>query len=190
MIASQDFHPSDTLKRTAETLFAALAFEAAIGEKVTAYQQRILADNEFRMAPEKAALAGHDPTGPLPRITEAKRSYMMSTVDAERYYALCDEARADLGLSVGAPGNCPLLEAEDLTRQAQRAFIEAFASEIDEPELLKCDRYPALRERTLELGMRLMAPFVDRSEIMERMVGSPPSESGHGDEIESERPHP
>lgn len=160
MSTTQAFRPSDAFKRVAEDLLAAVAFEEAIREKVEAYQRRILAENDFRVDPRWATQGVREDI----RITEDRDAYLMRDADAARYLELCDEARREAGLSVSAPGNCPLLEAQTLRIMAEDAFLKALGQEIQKPEIGQLHQGPRdLRKRALELGMELAAPFVDRA---------------------------
>lgn len=162
------FNPSPGFIRLTEALFAAQAWESLVRDKVVPYQTAILGENEFYVAPEMRPAVQERGE----RILDPKLSYLMGDEDFARYHALTDEARKAAGLKIRREGNCPLLEAETTRMAAEHAFLAALPDETDMPQLAGIGSYIKLRGQALDLGLKLMAPYVDAKATMVRLGGS------------------
>lgn len=177
------FNPSPGFIRLTEAMFAAKAYEELMSEKVRGYQTRILAENDFRVEPSMRGRL--DPANE--RIVDPKLSYLMGDEAFQRYHDLCDEARKAAGLKIQREGGCPLLEAEHIRMQAENEFLKHLAEETKMPQLAEV--HAQRRTEVLDLGMKLMAPFVDAKETMRRL-GAPEDSLPEGEEVEHEGPRP
>ena len=170
------FAPTQQLIRAAEHVLVCKAFEQQIRPVVEAYETAILAKHHFRPDPKYREHLNVD------RILDRKVDYLMSAEDSQVYHAECFKARDAAGLKVSRPENCPLLEARNLLLEAENAFIielgtmpglEVFASKRWSLDLKQ-------RAQVIDLGLRLVAPFVAQSnEILGRLL-HPEAASGAG----------
>jgi hypothetical protein len=90
-------------------------------------------------------------------ILNPDQTYLLQDSDFQVYLQETFKARDKAGLRVDNPEFCPLLVAEDLQRQAERALIEAMEPVTHlEPARLYGDN----RKKFLDLTLKLLAPFV------------------------------
>lgn len=162
----QTFTPTPDQIRAAENYLTALAFEGAVRPVVEAYQNEILARHQYRVAVKWVEMGMDDKP-----ILRDKDAFLMSDEDAAAYFAECHKAREAAGLKVAHPDNCPLLEAENVTRLAAQALLEAVATT---PGLEPLGRSPMLtleaRDKAIDLSVRLLAPYVGSADaIMGRL---------------------
>ncbi|MDP1968029.1 MAG: hypothetical protein Q8K31_02425 [Burkholderiaceae bacterium] len=163
------FHPSDELIRAAETLFMAMALESTVRPVVEQYSRAILAKHQFQI---DAQWREHGMEG---AVLDPKRSYLLSNEDADTYHRECRAARDAARLKVSRPDNCPLLEAESDLLQAQNAFITQLSALpglelFGKTEMLSL----AQRAKVVDLGLRLVAPFVSNADtLLKRVMAAP-----------------
>jgi hypothetical protein len=118
------------LKTAAETLIGAQAYIALIRPVVEGYQRRILAKHQFRIARTWVERGDEDSI-----ILDPNHSYLLEDDDASVVY---DEFHAEAlahGFDV-PPSHCPLLMAESMVIQAERALLLAaqYITKIDPDE--------------------------------------------------------
>jgi len=151
------FIPTPEMISAAETLFKSMAFADMIRPIVLKYETEILAEGQWHIKPEYAAHSGDK------IILAPKDSYLMSEEDLAKYYAKCKVARAAANLHVDHDDQCPLLVAEEMVRQAQRALIEEMSvlHNLTADKLLCAglDKY----NQYVDLCLKLLAPFVRSS---------------------------
>jgi hypothetical protein len=150
------FRPSRDQIDAAEMLIAAMAIEQATAPLVLEYQKRLLAEGQWRLAPEWVQKGTTDQV-----ILDPNMSFLLSEQDAQVYLRRCGEERRNAGLSVSAEGNCPLLEAQELVRQAKHHLVKTMDGigglNLDRLIMLPTEKY----EEAVDLMLRLLAPFAD-----------------------------
>lgn len=167
--SAPSFHPSEELVRAAEALFMAMAMESTVRPVVEQYTRAILAKHQF---PIDAIWREHGMEG---TVLEPKRSYLLSNEDADKYHRECMAARDAARLKVSSPDNCPLLEAENYVLRAQNAFITQLSALpglelFGKTEMLSLDQ----RAKVIDLGLRLVAPFVSNADtLLKRVMAEP-----------------
>lgn len=157
---NQSFKPNAAMLDAAEAVLKAMAIVGTVRPIVEAYQTEILAKGKWKVMAEAC-----EPGTQGEIITEPKLSFLMSDSDFAVYYQRCDEARKAAGLSITFDGGCPLLEAEELLRIAQRAMIDSMAEvtkiTADRAVTLRLDEY----REFVDLTLRLLVPFIDHAAI-------------------------
>lgn len=96
----------------AKDVFLSMAWEQAIRPVVEGYQKQILDRNKFTDKRTKEV------------ILDPKHTYMMSDEDFAVYLKEIEVCREAAGLKIRSEGNCPLLEARNDLRIAERAFAK------------------------------------------------------------------
>lgn len=166
------FTPTPEMISAAETVFLAKAHLALVAPIVTAYQREILARGQWKTAPPL-----RDDAGPLV-VVDPKDGYLMSDADFAVYDAQCKAARVVAALYVENPDHCPMLVAEDEVRQAERLLVNSLESVTN----LGADTLMRSGMKNyhtyVETSLKLMAPFVDRGAIMERVTNPPARAAG------------
>lgn len=166
------FTPDAPQIRLAESVFLAMAHEARVRDIVEAYQTKILADNRWTVDPKWIALGL--PLRPDQVVTEARDIAYLREEDCDRYLALCAEAAAAARLTVSRPGNCPLLEAESLRRDAERALLGSMATLPGLASLANGPLLLDLHVRAVDLVLGLLSPYVsDAGAILARHAKMP-----------------
>ena len=117
---------ADELKGHTKTLLQTMALVQMIHPKVRKYQKAILKEIE---AKDKY-------TGEA--ITDPNLDYLMSDDQAKLYFRRCHEEADKEGLP-HKPDGCPLLEVEDMERDAKRFFCECVLPYIPQMEGLTYD---------------------------------------------------
>lgn len=159
----KNFRPSSEQIKFAELLLTAQALVETIRPIVEGYQKAILAKHTFTNQRTVERFA-HRGAAPVEVILDPKRSFELSDEDFAVYLEECNEARIAAGLQTDDPGHCPLLVAENLRGQAQRAFMESMESftGINVDSLIGIydgiRQYDAFTESTLTL----VAPFMKK----------------------------
>lgn len=142
--------------RAGDILLVCMAREQLVEEIVLAYQKRILAENQWRIDALWVANGVQDEV-----ILEPERTFLMAQADATIYYERCEQARKEARLSVANEGNCPLLEAQNLTREAKRLLTRVMDGigglRLGELWCLPPDRF----DRAIDLMLRLLNPYLD-----------------------------
>lgn len=155
------FTPTTALIRAAETLMLAMAHEGLVRPIVEAYEAEILQKHQWHIAPKWVAMGLEDRV-----VLSRKHACLLSEEDAKVFYQECFKARDAARLRVSKPENDPLCEAENLRVQAEAVFIQAlstlpglsiFASKT---HTLSLDT----RKLVIDIGLKLLAPFVGNSE--------------------------
>ena len=132
----------------AKAVFVAMAFEATIRPIVETYQRKILKE--------------------LGETVELKHTWTLPDSVFQKYNARCHQERDAASLKVDNPDFCPLLVAEELTREAERGLINAM-----EPltgltlDKLLCSPDGKGLEHLAEyigLNLRLLAPYVGNAD--------------------------
>lgn len=158
---SRKFKPTAEQLEAARKLFAAMAMVQTVKPIVEAYQRKILAANQWKIAPEfverPSATARGIEEGDV--ILEPKLSYLLDEEDAAVFFAECDKEAAAHGFKV-KPGYCPFLIADSDRMDAERALVASMAdvTKINNDNIwnLGFDK----RREYLDLTMRLFAPFL------------------------------
>ncbi len=166
-----NFAPTPDMIAAAEKVFAAMAVMQTIKPIVTAYQQKILGAGQFRVREQYAE-------GDNDIITNPEHSYLMNKNAFAGYRAKCEAERIRIGLSVKKAGNCPLLESEEVLRQAEAELLDALSPVTH----LKAADYGLLGicqyRESIELSLRVLAPHVnaERSQSVLRQIVASPNE--------------
>lgn len=130
------------LQRTAAAYLNCLATEERVRPVVIAYQTKVLAERQYR----------DDETGEI--ITDPKNAWSMNEIFFVEYSALLDIEANKAGFDVPVD-HCPLLIAENETRKARRALIDAlrYITKIGSDDVLNLDD----RAKMAELALGLVA---------------------------------
>jgi hypothetical protein len=153
------FHPTKEMIEAGETLLMAMAFVETIKPIVIGYQTKVLADMKVC-----------ELRNPSKVVMNPEQSYLMSNSDAEVYYSRIDAEMVAADLKTIKEGCCPLLEAEQLVREAKRAVVDSLftTTGIDADLLMRksMDKY----QEYIDLCLRMLTHFVskDAHDIMER----------------------
>ncbi|WP_194727401.1 hypothetical protein [Noviherbaspirillum malthae] len=167
----QPFMPNAAMLDAAEAVLKAMAILGTVRPIVEAYQTEILAKGQWKVMAECREPGARDEI-----ITEPKLSFLMSDSDFAVYHQRCDEARKAAGLSITLEGGCPLLEAEELLRVAQRAMVDSMA-DVTQITANKAVTLPLEQYREfVDLTLRLLVPFIDHAGVTRHL--SPRTESG------------
>jgi hypothetical protein len=147
---------TEEMKQAAKTLFKAMAFTQTIKPIVRGYQQKIIDEIKPQTNTKYAWTKKYT-------ITKPEDAYLMSDEDFQVYLKRCNEERIKAKLHVENEEFCPLLVAEDLQRQAERAFIETMEPITHlTPDRVLCSKNGLENYRKLiDLSLRLLAPYVD-----------------------------
>lgn len=171
--------PPENLKelvRLGETLMVAMSFSQLQREKVDGIVREILAEREYVICPEMADLLKDDTTVQGMRVLDPNRLYRIeaSILEAEVYPEIVRRQQA-IGLYPEKPGCCPALEAESLQREAEGAFLEAIGVQMGVGKDALKGAWGEHRDRLLDLGLKLVAPFVgDSKDVLARFDVHPP----------------
>lgn len=109
------------LKDAVTTYLVALAYERTIRPIVEQYKRGILTEMRLPIANEWVEQGVEQPG----IITDPQEVYLAEDDDADRYFLALDQAKAAAGFTGLPEGLCPLLIAENQTRQAARHVIDA-----------------------------------------------------------------
>lgn len=176
--------PSAELIKAAECVFTAMAWVETIRPKVEAIHTQVLAENNYpydfsylkKTDPEKVKelKAENDLKYGL-FIRDHKHAYQMNDADFQEYLFKVNALQEAAGLYPQKEGNCPLLEAESMRREAERALIEISIDEMP----LKVENKPTLDMITgsleiyrkwVDLTLMMCVPYVrSAKEIMEQV---------------------
>jgi len=103
----------------AKTVFEAMAYESCVREVVEPKQQKVVDFYKFAVCPEMLKYNAGT------QITKATQMYLASDDDFQIYLKEMNLFYIAEGFKLPAFGYCPLLMAEDLTRQAKMYFVDA-----------------------------------------------------------------
>jgi hypothetical protein len=150
--AKPKFIITDEMKRAAKTVFKTMAFTRIIRPIVEGYQQKILDEIKPKDVYKNEV------------ITNPKYSYQMNDADFSVYLRRCNEERIKAKLHVENEEFCPLLVAEDLQRQAERAFVETMEpiTHLTADKVLCSKNGLENYAKLIDLSLRLVAPYVDK----------------------------
>lgn len=168
--------PPENLKelvRLGETLMVAMSFAQLQREKVDGIVREILTEREYVIAPEFVERHSRMTAG---RVLEPNRLYLIDAkiLEAEVYPEIIRRQEA-MGLYPEKPGCCPALEAEGLQLQAERVFIEQMGIQVGKGKDAFRGAVGAMRKQVLDLGLKLVAPFVgDSKDVLARFGVHPP----------------
>lgn len=164
------FTPTPEMVKAAETVFLAMAFVQTIRPVVLKYKTEILAQGQWPIRAEYSKRLDQRV------ILEEKESYLMSEAHFAQYDAKCKLARDKAKLHVDNNDQCPLLVAEHLLTQAEHALLDVM-QELTKVEKGKVFGLGMAQYRSyLELTLRLLAPFVDKSTVL-ASLGMPAASS-------------
>jgi len=165
----QQFHPNVAMIALADACYTAMAHESYVRGIVEPYRYKVLREREYRVDPAKL----NQPAASLGQtevITDIAHAYLMTEADFNIYHQRCMEERAKCGLTSVKPGNCPLSEAENVTRIAKAALVDCMApvTGVTSAKLIE-GSYQVYLEMT-ELVLNLFANHVsDAPEIVSRV---------------------
>lgn len=163
LLEIKKFRPSGEQIKFAELLIMAQALVETVRPIVEGYQKAILAKYNFTNQRTVERFA-HRGAAPVEIILDPKRTFELSEEDFAVYLKECNDARIEAGLHVDNPEHCPLLVAENVYRQAQRAFMESMESftGINVDSLIGIidgiKKYDDFTESTL----KLVTPFIKK----------------------------
>jgi hypothetical protein len=117
------------MAKAAGTYLAALAFEQTLRPIVLGYKKRVLEKYQFTNDGEIEIIKSSRPDllAQIQKrvVLDPELSYLLNQSDWDVYYQECEIERIKAGLRVERDGDCPLLVAENLTRIARAAFVDA-----------------------------------------------------------------
>jgi hypothetical protein len=142
-----------------QTVFLASANALTVKSIIQPEQQRIVDFYKFKVCDFK------DTRHKSEIITRPFDLYLASDEDIQIYYKEMEQVYKKVNLLPSKPGNCPLLEAEHIERQANHAAIEYIAPKlnIDSKRLLySLKNY----DEFLELLKTIFAPHMNTKNIL------------------------
>lgn len=158
------FNPTEDQIRIAEAVFTAMAHESLVRPIVETYEHAILEMHQFKIARHWVEQGCEDRV-----ILDRKDSFLLSSEDADVFYAECFAARDAANLKVSRPTDCPLLVAENLRIDAENALLKAIAVLPGLESLGTGNLALDARKKALDLSLKLLAPFCGESnEILQR----------------------
>lgn len=170
------FKPTREMVEAAENVLFAMAFRDTVSPIVVDYQKRILSEGKWTVADEfddeTSSEVGENVVGkarPEP-IADPKNAWLMSDDDFTVYNQRCQVAARDAGLKVAREGNCPLLEAEEDVRIAERRMIDAMVPVTDLPARTVTGLHPRDYDRFVGLTLDLLRSSVDAGRMKARMA--------------------
>jgi hypothetical protein len=163
------FTPTPTMVSLAQSVMVAMAFADTIRPIVVGYETDILKNGQWRIRPEFADRLNNE------IIIDPKRAYLMSDEDALVFHAECKKARDTAGLKVENDEHCPLLVAENLVMQCERALIDEMATITGMSSNNLCCIGMDKRKQYIDLTLRLLAPFITRQQIQQNHLNPAPA---------------
>lgn len=164
------FHPTDLQVAAAECVFACIAYEQLMRVTVEAYKRRILLQGQWKPA-SHFRLSDADSEV----VLEPREAWVLSEEDFAVYIERCEAARVAAKLKVSGPGLCPLLEAEGLTRDANREMLIAMEGVLPispaQIETLTMHEF----NRLVDLTLRLLAPHCRAERALARFTDDVPA---------------
>lgn len=155
---AKTFKPTYAMIETAKTVFLAMAWEQTVRPIVEGYKKEILSFYQFKNI--RAEKWG------MPEIvTDPNHSYCLDEEDFKVYFAECKKAMAKAGLKVQHEDNCPLLEAESVTRGAKWELAKVMQG-LTGIEVDRLRGHLDLFNQYIELNLKLLAPYVDTKETL------------------------
>ena len=149
------FSPSAAQIRLAEAVLVAKAHEDLIRPVVEAYETEILAKHQFCIDPQWIDLGECEDQV----ILDRKKTFLLSDKDAKVFFQASHAARDAAGLKVDDPEFCPLLVAENVRREAEKALLKAMSAIEGLETLGKGFMTTEQRSKAVEITLRLLAPF-------------------------------
>lgn len=144
--------PTQKQITAAENLFLAKANVAAILPIIQGIQASVLSRFDFKFMQEE------NRTDFVKNISDR---YEMDDADFAIYAAECQAEYVEAGFTV-EDGSCPLLIAEDLERQAQRAVIDAMEPITGLTAQMAMSNYTKYL-KMIDLAIRYLTPFCGNS---------------------------
>lgn len=162
----EKFNPSPAQINAAEVVFLAMAHLALVKPIVEAYQRVILARHQWPVAPLMRSL---DRLSAPEVVLDPKHSYLLSAAHSGIYFRECRKAREAAGLTVEDVDHCPALVAEEDLRKAKRALVDSLApiTGIGAKEII--EKNFSKYEDFVELSLKLMSPFCNPQQRLERI---------------------
>jgi len=145
----EKFKPTEIMKERATNVFINIAKVEVIRPIVEEIQKRILAKYRF--------LDCHDKKGV---ILDPKYVYLIGEANFMIYHKECRAEEDKASLFVENEEFCPLLVAENELKNAENGFIDAM-EELTGMTRRQISMKLDIRERYLELNLRLMAKFIE-----------------------------
>lgn len=163
------FNPSGGLIRLAEAVVVAMAHEDIVRPIVEAYQRKVMEKHQFRISREWVARGMEDVV-----ILDPKDTYLLSEEDAAVVHAAFNVERDATTLKVNRPDSCPLLVAENIRIKAENALLEELGKLPGLAPLASGFLTLKHRAKAIDLGLKLVAPFMANSDaILSRYVARP-----------------
>jgi len=157
--------------RAAELTFVAMAVHAQ--RKATAWPIRCAVLQEMAPMPSDAVTSAAPSIQRTP-IADPAHAWLMTDADFATYAAECDRRERAAGLVPSTPGNCPVLEAEACLHQSENALIDVVGATLPRP-LSSDGLHGDLRQRAVDLCLRLLAPFVrDSGRVLDTFMPPQP----------------
>jgi hypothetical protein len=145
----KNFKPSDELIRLAVLYFKAMAYTESIRPAIVKIQTDLLKEGGY--------LSKYD--GKL--IESPDVSYEMPENESKDYFNKLHHKYLEAGFHIKTFGNCPLLVAEELQRQARNLMIGQSAELNPDFPIDKLYSDMENLKQYTELLLRLLAPYVD-----------------------------
>lgn len=156
-----NFTPTADMLSAARAVFMAKAYLGTIEPIVTAYKKEILERHQFTNKGEVELFARRGLPCEERVITENAHLYLLGEEDFLVYLRECNEARKQAGLRVESEEYCPLLVAEHLLVDAERALIEAMRPVTN---IAPHQVYGENWKKIVDLSLGLLAPFIGNAD--------------------------
>jgi hypothetical protein len=149
--AKMKFTPTKDMIEAAETVFKAMAYVETLKPVVTGYQEAVLKKHQFEAEGDIVLNPDH--------------CYLLKDTDFEIYLKEINEARVKAGLKISKEGNCPLLEAETILRDAQRVLVDTMepVTNLDTDTVLCSKNGMENYKQLIDMILKLLSSFVKKS---------------------------
>jgi len=158
--AIRDFKPTEEMIDAAELTFLSMAAAQTIRPVVEGYQRMILTKHQFKIAPRWKEGKRV--------ITDPDHTYLLGEKDWKAYHDECKVEESKAGLKTKGYDYCPLLVAQADQVSAERLLINSF-QKITGMSYSDVSMKLDVRKKFLDITLRLMAKYVKKGDILERM---------------------
>lgn len=159
--------PTPEMVRAAERCFLAKAIHAQRSAIADPIRRAVLKQMAPKPNPVYTRCAPSIPEQP---ISDPAHAWLMAEGEFRAYIEECERRERVAGLVPDKPGNCPVLEAEHCLRVSENALIDTVGATLPTP-LNSARLHGELRQKAVDLCLRLLAPFVrDSGQILDTLL--------------------
>lgn len=152
-----EFNPTPEMLQSAKNVFMAMAHRDIIKPIVEGYEKKILEDLQPKYRKDSREQG---------TITNLDHTYLMEDETFLEFNRRCHIERMKANLHVSNPEFCPLLEAEEIVRQANNKLLDSLGpvTGINSSKALRCgmENY----RKMIDLSLRLVVRYMPTGEKM------------------------